>query len=1101
MSLHAQWLQLRAGKSAALSWPPDTDKGEELSPSDEQKKVKKEIEQLLSRTALSKLRVAFGVMGLPFFQFYRDLAEVALTGKVEAKFPSGIFPEFRRRVRMLARSKLSPVAQNQVMAVLDEIKPWLRAVERNPADRSAWRRIIRQLGPLIPLVAKDKGVYLKEQARGPERWYVYRMMRPKEKKLEQIKDSDPALYEAVQKHKGQLRDIEDTIELNLMEEDLNYKRGFLMGRTVYIATDPATGERIVYDYANQGVPYETYLEKRKRDNRALQRQSRVFPETRVLNQLRVVSEDQLEELPGPVEFVSLTDDKAKSSGLTRILSVKTDENGRQVIVKGRYKGIYLDAMVNAAGRMIEGSAYNYNPSTNRRQRIEIMGPDGKPTVRAEREPYITVAERKVKVRGQRKRKKVKKLFVKIPGGRAFTEMRQAMFKLSKLVPSVEFIEGARRSEFYFDPKDFNIVRDALQTMAMSEAASKLIRDYFKQLAQAEMATAKENLSFYTMEAIGGFKQTVRGPGKGLLVKQMQALAWMEARGNNGVCALGTGVGKTATSIAMMQKLKRDGLADEGNGRYLYVCPKALRGNIKKEIWKFLTDDARKDLTSRLDILTYPQFRNAWKRNANFANDYVAIFFDEAQELRSGKNQTSRAALQIRHPRKILLTASPIEKEPMDAYVLSAIANNEDVSPGTQGRRDMLRFQRRFTESIGGRTVGVKQDPLTKADLQTWVKKNVFYGDKEDVEEFELPKLTRRTVALSMDPEVEKVYRDTITQFKNVLRGMVARFKFRGIDPETQRRIPEAREKRIALMFSAKLAPLIRKLNDIANFPERFVPEVAARTSDGSPVTRPDGSVVMVPTQNIKMRESLRIVAEDYMNSSGRTVLFSDDAKMVMASAQMLSERMPGPYHMAAVSKGIHIFQSGQEMSNFMGFDMPFREKKYKRFMDEPANDTTNKNYERAFWQSFVFNEIATPNRNIVSATLHGQVYQTGQNLQAFSNVIHLDRDTWNSEDMKQRTARAWRQGQENPVEEYTLDVTYDRPTDELDRTLDEIRGYLQAMDEDLFKQIIQESQAIALGEEYYGMARLQARFFDVDRKSMALALSPYVDNATSTPER
>ena len=174
---------------------------------------------------------------------------------------------------------------------------------------------------------------------------------------------------------------------------------------------------------------------------------------------------------------------------------------------------------------------------------------------------------------------------------------------------------------------------------------------------------------------------------------------------------------------------------------------------------------------------------------------------------------------------------------------------------------------------------------------------------------------------------------------------------------------------------------------------------------------------------------------------------------------------------------------------------PFREKNYTRFMDVSENDSNNKNYERAFWQSFVFNEIATPTQNgIVSLTLHGQIYQTGQNLQAFSNVVHLDRDTWNSEDMKQRTARAWRQGQQNPVKEYTLDVTYDRPTDELDRTLDEIRGYLQDMDSELFDQIIKESQAIALGEEYYGMDRMQARFFDVDRKSLELALSPYVDN-------
>jgi len=1094
VSLEDRWATANTAFKRAEAPLPSEDEEQRL------KKIKKEVARLLSQSAMAKIRSKFGPLGLSFFQFYRDLAEARHLRDVEAKFPGGAWPELRRRARMLARTKISPAAQNQVSAVVDEIRPWLRAIERDPYNRMAWLKVIRNIGPLLALVAKDKGLYLKAQERGPERWVVFRVMRPKEKQLETIKDNDPALYDAIQRHRGKLREVEDHIQLSLEEEGLNPKRKFIMGRAAFVGTDPATGEEVVYDWANEAMPMREYLEERKRENRAVARQSRVFPETRALNQMRRVDEEAITELEGDIEFVSLTDDKAKSSGLTRIFPVKMDANGRQVIVKGRFKGFYLDEMVNAAGRMIEGTAYNYNPRTNRFEHIESHGPKGQLTVRAEREPYVTVAERKVKVRGKKRPVKVKKLFVKIPGGRAFTEMRQAISKLAKLVPSIEYLEGTRRSEFYFDPKDFNIVRDALQSMSMSEGAAKLIRDYFKQLAQAEQATADENLGYYTMEAIGGFKQTVRGPDKGLLTKQKQALAWMEARGNSGVCALGTGVGKTATAIAMMQKLQRDGLEEEGNGRYLYVCPKALRGNIKKEIWKFLTDDARKDLMSRLDIMTYPQFRNAWKKNPKFADDYVAIFFDEAQQLRSGTTQTSKAALQIRHPRKILLTAAPTEKEPMDAYVLSAIANNVDVSPRTEGRRDMLKFQRRFTETIGGRTVGVKQDPLTKNDLQTFMKQNVFYGDKQDVEEFELPKLTQQTVALEMPPEIEGAYRETISEVKDVLRGMVARFKFRGVDPETGRRIPEARDRRIGLMFSAKLAPLIKKLNDLANFPERYVSEVAERDPDGSPVRDWSGNPVMVRTSNPKMDESLRIVSEEWMNSAGRTVLYTDDAQFVMSAAQMLSARMPGPYHLAAISKGIYVFQNGQQLSFYMGFDMPFREKKYKRHMDEPANDTCNKNYERAFWQSFVFNEIVAPNNNIVSATLHGQVYQTGQNLQAFSNVVHLDRDTWNSEDMKQRTARAWRQGQQNPVQEYTLDMTYGRSTDALDRTLDEIRGILQEMDSDLFKQIIKDSQNVVLGEEYYSMRRTQARLFDIDHKSLALVLSPYVEQST-TPMR
>lgn len=1049
---------------------------------------------LLSQTALARLRSAFGPTGLPFFEFYKELADAAAAKTFEDPFANPLPEEFNNRVRMLARTKLSPVVQNQLIAVAESLRPQLRALQRNPQDRVALRRAAKQLGVLMPLVARDKGVYLQGRP-AEDMWVAFRMMRRKEVELERIREEDPQLYEAITKYKTALKDRVETIELRLLEEQLPYKRRFTDRGPVFISTDPKSGDRFVYDAIQMApVPYDEYVAERKRQARAQRMQTRVFPPEDILEELRTFDEEKIAALPGTVGFVSLTDDKAKTSALTRIYPVKSDPTGRKIIVRGRFKGIPLDSMVNAAGRMIEGTAYNYNPRTNRYDRIETRGvKKGTLNVRAEREPYVTLTERSERLPGERKPRIVQKLFVKIPGTHAFTEARQAMAKLAQVVDSVEGVPLTRKSAYYFDAKDFNIVRETLQSFSLSEKVSKFIREYFEGLAHAEMAAAKENLGYYTMEAIGGFKQTVRG--KGLLVKQKQALAWLEARGNNGVCALDTGLGKSLASIAMMQKLKRDGIAEEGNGRFLYVCPKALRGNIKKETSKFLTREARKELLAQLDILTYPQFRNAWKRDPDFADQYVAIFFDEAQELRSGRTQTSKAALKIRHPRKILLTASPIEKEPMDAYVLSAIANNVDVSPGTEARRDMLRFQRRFTETVGGRTIGVKQDPLTKLDLQTYMKQNVFYVDKQDVEELELPSLTQETFALAMDPEVEGVYRSTIADVKNVLRGMVARFRDRGIDPTTGKRTPEARDRRIAMMFSAKLAPLIRKLNDIANFPERFVPQVAARNPDGSPALRADGTPVMTRTGNPKLSQALRLV-EDAWENKARPILFTDDARFVLAAAKSLSRNMPGTYHLAAGSKSIHIFRDGTEMRSFLGFDMPFREKKYKRYMDLPKDDATNRNYERAFWQSFVFNEIATPAENgIVSATLHGQIYQTGQNLQAFSTVIHLDRDTWNSEDMKQRTARAWRQGQPNPVKEFTLDVTYDRPSDAFDRTLDEIRGYLQQMDEDLFKQIIKDSQGIALGKEFFDMPRMQARFFDVSRKALELTLAPYVDNA------
>ena len=148
------------------------------------------------------------------------------------------------------------------------------------------------------------------------------------------------------------------------------------------------------------------------------------------------------------------------------------------------------------------------------------------------------------------------------------------------------------------------------------------------------------------------------------------------------------------------------------------------------------------------------------------------------------------------------------------------------------------------------------------------------------------------------------------------------------------------------------------------------------------------------------------------------------------------------------------------------------------------------------WQQFVLKEIITPDRRIRTLALYGPTYQYGHNLQAFDTVIHLDRDGWNSESMKQRTARAWRQGQDQPVDEITIDAVYDPNTPEaqteLDGTLDEIRRYFQEMDADVFNAIMREAQGLDLGGEWEGLARHESSKTRLNQDIMELMTSPYV---------
>jgi hypothetical protein len=158
------------------------------------------------------------------------------------------------------------------------------------------------------------------------------------------------------------------------------------------------------------------------------------------------------------------------------------------------------------------------------------------------------------------------------------------------------------------------------------------------------------------------------------------------------------------------------------------------------------------------------------------------------------------------------------------------------------------------------------------------------------------------------------------------------------------------------------------------------------------------------------------------------------------------------------------------------------------------------------WQQWAFKDLINPAGKFKTASLFGPSFAYGHNLQAFDTVIHLDRDTWNSENMKQRTARAWRQGQDSPVDEITLDATYQSDNQgaevvDYDKTLDEIRGFFQKVESNLFDEIVKKSQATALGKEWDDMTRHGASNMRLDQKVLELAVSPYYSRSKTPGSR
>jgi hypothetical protein len=468
----------------------------------------------------------------------------------------------------------------------------------------------------------------------------------------------------------------------------------------------------------------------------------------------------------------------------------------------------------------------------------------------------------------------------------------------------------------------------------------------------------------------------------------------------------------------------------------------LRGNLAKEAHKFL--DAPKDFIQRVDVMSFKQFTEARGRDPQFGQDYVAVFFDEAQALKNPGSKQAKAAMSLNHPRKVLLTASPMERSPMEVYALAAISNNTNLNT-REGRAEARAFRARFAEEVGGRIMGMKDDPLTARDMRVWVKQNLYFADKRATEELNMKELVKQTDTVTMDPQVEAVYRETAKQVSGVLAGLVSKYRDRTVDKTTQNR--ELETARI------KLAGLFAMLTELANRPDKVVPGA----------------------RNTKLDRLVQLM-DERAGSQSRVIVFTDSPALAEDAVSMLAQRCPYRMHAVGLADRIEVVGSTGER-------MTYTEKKYKR-----ADGSVVPKKE---WKVHVMQELVAKNPMVGSVVLTGS-YAVGQNLQAFDTVVHLDRDTWNSETMKQRTARAWRQGQENPVTEVVLDAVYENPLDSTDATLDQIRRYVQELDSDLFDRVVIESQTEALGSEFFGMKRTNASFYKVNRRMMEMAMSPYL---------
>jgi len=1084
-----------------------------------------EVRAPISRQVLRKLLSEYGrtpvIVGA--FNLYADLKdrfEDQVDG-IEPPEGTTFYTDFRRAMRLLD----SRVGQEGTRQYLSEagtrIENLLRRLDNgHELSSGLWRDLIQQYAGVIQALSADKGIFTRTRrlpGGGAVRWLRIQKANPREEAKEKFRTEDPELYARLERGERQIREMnviihEKVVQDGLVPEKRLFNRFKGGGTPAMTGRDPVTDEVLVYDIDGEVLSPDEFEVKLRAASKHRRSLGRINPAHKMkphfLDGLReydaeeiqdAVSErraefervreraeahpeserlrQRLQELSP--KYVSLTDDPDKESAVTRVYPV-VDIGGREVVSSGRYAGMPKDALINSVGRQLEGSVTFRSRYGDKTIRRSVTDAQGNVTMRRLNETYVTVEKGR--------------LFIRTSPAGPYKEIRHALAALAKRVPTIVKAgpSAGIANNFYFDPKDFSTIQDAVGTMALSSTANKLLEDYFEDLARAERAANATDLDRYSAESLG-----MRFP---LRYQQARALAWLDANGNKGICALDTGMGKTAVAIGSMINLLKQGK----RGRFLFVCDTDLLGNLPKEIRKFLQPEEAAAMEKLVDVISYTEFSKMRRNDPDYGEQYVAIYWDEAHTKMNKKSKSAyEAAVNCPCEHKILLTASPMVKDPKEVYTMASVANSQDLRGRTPASKAEIKFLDYYSTTVAGRTVGITQDPIAAKSFRTWVKRNLFYAEKTAVieEEAKLEKLIKETIAITMEPDVAEAYLVEMAAVGKELKELtrdVRKSKIPAGNKSTkqQRELINEWRKNPALVFEKAQTRQSRPL------------KMLTMLSD-----TPDLVPGLEGARNPKVDASVAIIAPKMQIDGARTLMFAESKALAEQTFSRMRTEYSGVGHVLGLKNAIYYSGASGEVTKYtksnFGRHVGKRDEKGKLIRERNAqtnkleyiNPLTNEPLNSDEWKTYILGQVlglkkTRTDKNIRTAVLTGS-YAVGQNLQSFGTVIHMDRDTWSNETMKQRTARAWRAGNKQKVEEYTLDMVLPVTMEPAQESLDQMRKTMQEIDSDLFNSVVLDSQVEKLGEEWYNMKRERSALAVVDRKMIERALSPYAKHIGS----
>jgi len=432
-----------------------------------------------------------------------------------------------------------------------------------------------------------------------------------------------------------------------------------------------------------------------------------------------------------------------------------------------------------------------------------------------------------------------------------------------------------------------------------------------------------------------------------------------------------------------------------------------------------------------------------------------------------------AAHSLNHEHKVLLTASVMEKNPEEFFNLVSITNNEPLETLEIRKKEFKRRHLNTTGKFGGgRVIGVKGDKKSKRIMGDFVRENCVSVRKdqnkiitpEGKEELvPIPKLIKESPSITVDRRLQDIYLEIASPMLNTLKKMTGDFEALAKDPtkvETEgigifQKYTKGEGMEVTSKEDAynQFIKIFRMLQLLSSAPTNLIPAYPAYFE-----ARPEMKAVL--EQADKYDSKLKFITGQIdKEQDEKWILWTDTPLIADYYYANLTKAFPSREIAVAYANKILIQKGGERQKEYVEsiVESKLKEKTgRKEFERVEWKDVDGKpmKYNKN-WQIDALKEIKKKPEVLV--LILTKAYTKGHNLQNFTRTIHLDRDSFNNQNMQQRDARNHRNGAnpEKDMVSFTPDAVLDEKYASF--SVDKIRKYLQDLEQHIFDVVIRQS--------------------------------------------